>query len=469
MKGVIKSAALSSGIGYTVGNILIKGIGILTLPLFSRIMSTEEFGIYNVFLSYDAILFVIMGLAMHSSVRSANLEFKGKINDYVSSISLIYLLNLGVLFAVVTLLASKVSEWLGFETSLIYMLILYSFGAAIVTLYNTWISLNYSYKKYLVVALINSVGNVLLSLILILTVYRSNTAYGRILGSTAVTLMLALCLLAVFYSKAKPHVKGKYWKFALKYSLPIVPHGISQVLLAQFDRIMIQNMVSSSAAGIYSLAGNIKLILTVITTSISTAWSTWFYTEMDRNNRLEIQKRAVQLAGLFTILTVGLLALSPELISILGGKEYELGKYVAIPMIVDAFVLFLYDIVVNGEYYTNKTVYIMLGTIVAAVLNVGLNYVFILKFGFIAAAYTTLFAYLCYLLLHLLISRKLVGFCILPIKWLMIYGLIVGVMAGVNLMLIESLMLRWLLCAVIVIPMALLLLRSVRKKNGQSI
>ena len=51
-----KNAALTAGIGYTVGNILIKGINILTLPIFSRLMTQEEFGVFNVFMSYDAIL-----------------------------------------------------------------------------------------------------------------------------------------------------------------------------------------------------------------------------------------------------------------------------------------------------------------------------------------------------------------------------------------------------------------------------
>lgn len=466
MKSPKKATAFAAGIGYTVGNILIKGINILTLPLFSRIMSTEEFGVYNVFLSYDAILFVIVGLALHSSIRSANIEFKGRIDEYTSSITLIYLINTLILLGIVLIFGEFLGALLGFEKTVLYMLILYSTGTAVLTLYNNRISLDYAYKNYLIVALINSVGNVAVSLVLILTVFRSQRDLGRILGSALTIIVLMIVLLIAMYRKAKPRFSWQYWRFGLKYSLPIVPHGISQVLLAQFDRIMIRNLVSDAAAGIYSLAGNIKLILTVITGSISAAWSTWFYVEMDNSNRVGIRKRAVQLCGLFAILTVGLMALSPELIYLLGGKEYELGKYVAIPMILDAFVLFLYDVIVSGEYYTKKTVYIMLGTMIAAVLNVVLNYIFILRCGFIAAAYTTLAAYVCYLLLHLILSRRLIGFFILPVKWLLIYSGIVSVMAAANLLLLDSLVLRWLLCAAVVIPMALLLLRDLGGIGG---
>lgn len=455
-----KSSAFVAGIGYTIGNILIKGVGILTLPLFSRIMTTAEFGVYNVFMSYDALLFVVIGLAMHSSIRSANLQFRGKIDDYVSSVSLIYLLNFLAFLAAGLLLGDVLSDWLGLEKSLIFILIVYSFSSAVLMLYNTWISLNYAYKQYLIVALINTIGNVLLSLVLIFTAFRDQRDVGRIVGSTLVITILAIFLLVSIFCKARPRVNLRYWKFALKYSLPIVPHGISQVLLAQFDRIMIQRMVSDSAAGIYSLAGNIKIILTVITSSISTAWSTWVFGELDKENRTGIQQRSVQLSALFTILTVGLMALSPELIFILGGEEYEMAKYIAVPMVIDGFILFLYDVVASGEYYARKTSYIMYGTVASAVLSVALNCVCIPRYGYVSAAYTTLIAYVCYLLFHLIICRKLLSFSIIPIKWIIVFCGIVAAAAFVDLLFIDNLLVRWGVCALIVIPMALLLIRN---------
>ena len=463
--GEKKSSAFAAGIGYTIGNMLIKGIGILTLPLFSRIMTTEEFGVYNVFAAYDAILFVIIGLALHTSVRSANLEFRGKIDDYVSSISLIYIFNLLVFWLLTLLFGDMLSKILGLQTTMLFILVIYSFSSAVLTLYNTWISLNYDYKKYLIISVINTVGNVVVSLVLILTIFRNQRDVGRIVGSTVVLVVLTIYLLVFMFRKAKPRVDIQYWHFGLKYSLPIVPHGVSQVLLAQFDRIMIRNIINASAAGIYSLAGNIKIILTVITASISTAWNTWFFNEMDKQNKSNIRKRAVQLVALFAILAVGLMAISPELIFVLGGKEYDMAKYVAIPMVIDGFILFMYDLIASGEYYKKKTTYIMCGTIVAAVLNVVLNYIYIHKYGFVAAAYTTLISYICYLLMHLFICRKLLGFYILPVKWLVLFGSIVIGAAVVDLFFINNLIARWSICALVVIPMAFVLMCSYQGKN----
>ena len=459
------SKALRSGIGYTIGNVLIKGINFLTLPIFSRLLSPEEFGVYNIFVSYDAILFVIMGMALHASIQSANLEFRGQINRYTSSISLIYVGNVVLFLGITALFHRQLSNLLDLPPVAILLLVLGSFSTALITLYNTRVSLDYAYKKYLLVSACNSLSNVGVSLLLILTVFREQRALGRMIGSVVPLFVIALVLLFSFFRKERPRIDRKYWRFGIQYSLPIIPHGISQVLLAQFGRIMIRNMEGDGPAGIYSLAGNIKLVLTIITDSIATAWTTWFYARMDEGDREGIQKRSIQLMGLFFIFTVGLMALSPELVFILGGKEYELAKFVAIPMVLDAFILFLYNIIVPSEYYSKKTTFIMVGTMVAAIINIALNYVFILRFGFLAVGYTTLFAYVCYLVMHIIISRRLVKFFVLPLKWIFGSCAVLAGLAAWNLWLIDSLLLRWGMCAVVVIPVALVLLRNVLAKK----
>ena len=446
--------ATKAGIGYTIGNILVKGISFLTLPLFSRLMTTEEFGVYNVFISYESILFVIIGLAIHTSMRSAKLEFPGKIDEFTSSVSLIYLVNLTFFGFVILFFGKQISSLINFSEAVLVMLVFYSFGSAVLTLYNHRISLDYAYKKYLIIALINTVGNIGLSLFLILTVFSQKRDIGRITGATVSLTALSVVLLLQFYKLARPKYSPAYWKFAIKYSLPIVPHGISQVLLAQFDRIAIRSMVGDAAAGIYSLAGNIKLVLTIITESISTAWTTWFYEEFHTGNREKIQDNAKKLCGLFCLFSVILIFISPELIHLLGGIEYIDGRYVAVPMIIDAFLLFVYNIVVTAEYYYKKTIFVMLGTIVAAVINLITNLIFIKKYGYIAAAYTTLFAYVIYLILHLTISRKLSGFFILPLKFLFIYSSLIILSAVLDLIFVEKLWLRLIFCACIAAPLA---------------
>lgn len=457
--------ALKAGIGYTIGNILIKGISFISLPLFSRIMETDNFGTFNVFISYNTILFVIIGLALHSSVRNANIVFKDKIDEYVSSITLIYLLNVVIFFGIIFILHEYITTLLDLPFNLLCLLIINSSCSALFTLYNTRISIDYSYKKYLILALFNSVGSVGLSILFICVFFKNNSVLGRILGITITSVFIAIVVLISLYKRSFPKPVKKYWKFGLKYSLPIIPHGISQILLAQFDRIMINSMVSASAAGIYSLAGNLKIILVVISESISTAWTTWFYEQAEKNEITEIRRKAVLFSFLFLGGTVCLFGISPELIMILGGSAYSEGKHVAIPMIADAFVLFLYNIIVPSEYYKEKTVFIMLGTFFAAVLNIVTNYLFIGKYGYIAAAYTTLFSYFCYLLLHIFISRKVFSAFVIPIKYVLLCFFILIISGIYNIVFIDKVLFRYIFVFIVGIITLLKFITTIKKRK----
>ena len=452
--------AVKAGLGYTAGNILVKGIVFLTLPLFSRLMTTAQFGVYNVFISYESILYVMIGFAIDLSLQSANIDFKDSINKYISSVSIIYVINSIVFSALITFAGTWLSGVLNLEKSILYLLVVYSFSTAIISLYNMKVSLKYEYKKYLILTFSYSIGNVVLSLLLMLTILSVRRDYGRIVGATGAVFIAAICALWLIYKDAVPRVNKKYWIFALKFSLPLVPHGISQVLLAQFDRIMIRQLVSDSAAGVYSLATNIKLILTVITSSITTAWRTWFFNAMEAHGVKEIQNRARQLTEMFTIFSVGMMSISHEMILIFGGVKYEQAKYVVIPMVMDAFLLFVYSLVVQSEYYTKKTHYVMIGTIIATVINIITNYIFIQLYGFVAAAYTTLFSYIVYLVLHLIISYKVGGFSIVPITALALFIVIIVADGCINLIFVDNFVLRWCICLVTVSVMSIHLLRD---------
>lgn len=453
------SKALKAGLGYTIGNFLIKGINFLTLPVFSRILTNSEFGIYNIYLSYDAILSVVIGLAIHSSVRSAHYEFEGETDGYTSSVSLIYIFNAVFLLTIALLLGQYFEPVLGISKLCIILLIPYSFGSALLSLFNERISLNYSYKKYIVISLVSTLLNISLSLILILTLFRGQKDLGRILGSSIAILCVGLFILFSFFKKARPSLSKKYMKFAVKYSIPIVPHGISQVILNQFDRIMISKICDIASVGIYSLAANVKQILTIITNSIASVWLTWFYAEMEGKNFAKIKAYATLLTFAFLILAIGLIAISPELILILGGRDYIQGKYVVIPMIVEAFILFVYAIIVPIEYYVKQTKYVMFGTIISAILNIILNYIFINIYGFYAAAYTTLFSYIIYLIIHIIISKTLFFDYIVSVKNLIVMLEILSVIAVFCTVFSNYFITRYIVC-IVIIAILLFILRK---------
>lgn len=69
------SKAAKAGLGYTIGNYCIRGIGFITVPIFSRLLSTSDFGLYNTFLAYEAVVYIFISLALNSSVKNAKYKF----------------------------------------------------------------------------------------------------------------------------------------------------------------------------------------------------------------------------------------------------------------------------------------------------------------------------------------------------------------------------------------------------------
>ena len=185
-----QSKVFKAGIGYTIGNVMVKGINFLAIPIFSRLLTTEEMGLYTVFAAYEAVLFVFIGMALHSSIRSAKYEFEGKIDDFTSSIMGIYWINLIVALFISIVFNKILTKLLDLDLVTLVMLVIYSFGIAVVTLYNARISLDYEYKKYIKVSLASTIGNVGLSLILIKTIFNSSRGFGRVLGITISTVLV---------------------------------------------------------------------------------------------------------------------------------------------------------------------------------------------------------------------------------------------------------------------------------------
>ena len=67
---------IKSGFWYIIGNLLIKGISFFTLPIFTRLLGTADFGKFNLFMSYENILNVIVGLGIAGTIKTAYLDYK---------------------------------------------------------------------------------------------------------------------------------------------------------------------------------------------------------------------------------------------------------------------------------------------------------------------------------------------------------------------------------------------------------
>lgn len=408
---------VKAGIGYTIGNILVRGIGFLSIPIFTRLMSTGDYGLYNTYAAYEAIFYLIISLAFNSTAKIAKLEFKERFDEYMSTIVTAVLVNSAAWLVILNVVYPLISGYIWeFNRFVLNLLVIHSCGSALLVIYNAAISVRYEYKSYLKIALLNSFGGIIISIIAMLTLFADARYLGRIIGVTIGVAVTGLVILWSFYRRAKPNLKKGYIRYALQYSLPVVPHGISQVLLAQFDRIMIRNMTSEVYAGIYSFTGNISSIMKVIVNSVMTAWSPWFFEEYTKKNIKKIREVTKYCILVFALFTSGVMLCAPEVLKLMAPSDYWDGIKLVVPMALDVFCTLLYSIYCEIEYYYKKTKYLMVATVGAAVINIVTNYIMIKRYGYTMAAWTTLFSYICYFVFHYFLSRKFAGEDVFKLK-----------------------------------------------------
>lgn len=445
------SKAVKAGIGYTIGNYLVKGLAFLTIPIFSRLLTVDDFGLYNIYVAYESILYVIIGFSVHACVKNAKYDYKEKFDEFVSSIVLLSVISMVVWIIAAFVLFTFRSEVLGMNRLITVMLIFNSFGSSILLIYNTYIGLYYEYKSYLLLSVANSVLNISFSLVFILFVLKNDGYTARVLGTAIPGFLIGLYIVFLFFSKAKPKVNFSYWKYALLYSIPIIPHGISQVILNTFDRIMIKSMVDETAAGLYSFSYTSYTLVFVTAVSLEKVWSPWMYEQLNAKKFDNIRHRQKDFVIGMSLFVSLIVLLAPEMILILGGAKYSESIYTVIPLVLSGYFVFLYSLPVCVEYYCAKTKMIGLGTTVAAVINIILNFIFIKAFGYTSAAYTTLFTYILYFLFHLFLAKKAYGKNVYSSKPFVIGIVICSLFSAVSFLLIKNMPIRIILFVLLLI------------------
>ena len=199
----------------------------------------------------------------------------------------------------------------------------------------------------------------------------------------------------------------RYWKYALKLSLPIIPHLLFGLILAQAYRVMIDRYIGSEAVGIYSLAFNLGLISSVILTSLNNAWVPWFYKKMDEGDRPTIEKASKLYQYLFVFITIAIVLITPELVIVMAPADYRDAAWIVPIIVVSYYFQFLYTLQVNIQFYLKKNIFIPIGTIIAGLISIGLNFYYIPIYGYSAAAYITLVSYILLFLMHYFVVKYL--------------------------------------------------------------
>lgn len=426
----LNKRAFTSGFFFILAQLFARGLTFAVTPIYSRLLTQAQYGIVRTYESWLLIAYTVMSLCLWRSVDVAKNDFEEDYNGYVSSVHTLSYIAIAFFFGICMIFKTQVQDFCQMDDLMFYSCFLYVF---------TYTSMLYvqrrdkqvlKYKFSTMATLLTIVPGTFLSIWLI---YRGRVqglvdqlVDRRVIGYYVPQIIGGAIVAIVIWTQGKKFINLKYWKYGLVFSLPLIPEALSIQIMNQSDKIMIQKMISNEAAGIFALATTISFIIWILEDSVWNAWIPWLYAKISQGEEKEVAKPWTSVMHMFGILSWVIVMLAPEAIAILGPAKYRPAVWLIAPMVSGTlFRFYSYSYSALQNYY-KRTQYVAAGTIGTMVLNVILNYVCILNFGYMAAAYTTAFSYIILLLVQGILEHKITGMVIVPLRKTLLIAVVYG-------------------------------------------
>lgn len=455
--------ALKSGVWYTLSNFFLRSIGLLTTPIFARLLSKYEFGIYNNYTSWLGITMIFLTLNLESTLISARYDYEKKLDQYLFSILFLSTSITMTWIVIINLFSSFFTKILNLDIISINAMLIYILFFPAVNLFQARERYLFEYKKSVFISIVLSLSTAILSVVLVMTL--QNRLYGRIFGAIIPTIIIGLILYMFFYIKGK-QFKFCYWKYALPICIPYIPHLLSLTLLNSIDRVMITKWCGAEKAAIYSLAYTCGSMVILFGSSLNSAYAPWLGDKLAKNDFESIRRVSKSYIIWFFLVAFGLILIAPEILFVLGGKKYYDSLYVIAPVTIGCVFQFLYTLFVNIEQFKKKTLGMAFASIVAAIINIILNFIFIPRFGYMAAAYTTLVGYMMLLFMHMFLVYRLKYTAAYSYKLIFVIIGISFISLIIATILYKFLVIRYSILGIYILVILILLIKMKKKLTG---
>lgn len=450
------SAPMKASLWFAVCNILQKGIVYFSTPIVIRILPTDQFGEYTVFQSWYQIVSVFATLNLSAGVYNNGLtKFNADKKRFIGAMQGLSTSTTALLLVFFATMPQFWESLLKLNGLLILGMFVQMFFEPAFLFWAAEQRYMYKYSSLVAVTVIMTLGSTIAGILAVL--YIECKAETYILSFVAVHTLIGICFYINNLRKGRIFYDSKYWKYALKFNLPLIPHYLSMTVLNQSDRIMIGAMVGKAEAGIYWVAYTTAMLMTIVTTAINNSFIPYTYKSLKAKNYKDIKGISNSLLMIVGSGCIGAMAFAPELIKVFAEAEYYDAIWAMPPVAASAYFMFLYPFFANIEFYYEKTKFIMIASCVGATTNIVLNYIFIGLFGYLAAGYTTLICYILFAFAHYLFYKKIIREEIQTVKglydirFILFFSLLIIVaMIGITLV-YNNLLVRYIILISLVI------------------
>jgi O-antigen/teichoic acid export membrane protein len=399
------SQAKRAALWITLSGFILRGISFITVPIFTRLLTTDEYGSFSVYQSWESVFVYVVTLGVaYGGFNNGMVRYPDDREGYTTSVMGL-ICTMGAAWAVIAVLFyDQASAFMGMPGFYIFLMLVEVVASEIYDVWACRARYDFEYRKVVAAAIVLAVGVPALGIPFV--ILAQDKVLARIVSFILVYLAMAIALGGATLRRSKRFFCWDYWKFTLAFNIPLLPHYLSQVMLNSSDRIMIGQLCSASDAGIYSIAYSAGMIMTILTSSLNNTVTPWLYRKLESKDYAPVNRVGLEILGFLAAAILLMDALAPDVVAILAPAKYGEAMELVPVIAASVFFIYLYFYCSNIEFFYEKTKVATVASIVAAALNVALNAVFIPIFGYQAAGYTTLACYLVLGVTHYYFAQR---------------------------------------------------------------
>lgn len=445
-------AAVKASFAFFFSSVVTSGIAYITTPVYTRILTTDEYGQVSVFLTWLQLFGIVAMFCLSMGVfNNGMVDFPDRRDEY--SFSILILSNIITILFTIFLFSvyPLIKPIIGMSHSLLFLMtVIFLFQPA----YNFWVArqrYEYKYKFVVFWAIINALISP--SIAIIACIYHSpgDRLYPRLFGAEVPLIVVYIAFHVYLGRKANFEIDKSFWKPALMFNLPLIPHYLSSYLLNSSDKIMISRLVSDSATAYYSVAYSVAAVAFIFWGAVNGSLIPYTYEKCKEKDFKGISNVVVPILMIFALFCLLIIMLAPEVVAIMATKSYQEAIYVIPPIIGGVFFQVQYYIYANVVYYYKRPKYLMYASVIATVLNIALNYCFIKQFGYLAAGYTTLICFIVQAAIDYFAMRKVVKEDVYNMKYVSLLSITVIIVALISNTVYDYPLIRYGIISIIVL------------------
>lgn len=456
MEGVRKRAGIRvparAAAWYVTSSIIARGVGVLGTPLFTRLLTPQEYGLYPLYNGYLSILTVICSLELTGSVLYKELQLSDSKEKTLCTSLLPCMIVLGVFLSTYLAFRNFFNELTGLSTTVTMLLIGQVFFNIVTAIYTAEMRYEYRYKTVALLNLCAAVGAPTLSVALIrISKARSE---ARIIGLFLATGVIALALLPSFIKGWRGFFNYKGGVRLIKRGLPLLPYFLSSTLITRINEIAIGRNLGTGALGGYSIAVSLGSSLNIVSLGILSALNPWITRRLKCKECERIRSLLTLCFYALCICAIFFLGAMPEAVKFITPPDfhYVLGYIYPICLaVVPSFLSGAFSSAVSFfSTGARASVYAVGVAVAASVCSLSL----VPKFGVSLGAFITLFSYIALSVFNFFAVKRTTGERLInPVKC--ITAFFITSIYALLLFLFRSVLLSRVLLLLAVLPIGL--------------